>query len=155
MENTSNETDPLLRMKRTHFWWWIQNVCMYWNNHMNSLILVLLLCLSFVLNRHVDVYTVYTTVGSTFTRTFGAHTYNYFWATNAFIYILRLCTLYISLSHCEHGAIQYDSEKTTTIRFQIQAVKLTIWDSKMALSVPKAPGVAQMLKDGARVSKIN
>lgn len=25
----------------------------------------------------------------------------------------------------------------------------------MALSVPKAPGVAQMLKDGARVSKIN
>lgn len=24
----------------------------------------------------------------------------------------------------------------------------------MALSVPKAPGVAQMLKDGARVSKI-
>lgn len=25
----------------------------------------------------------------------------------------------------------------------------------MALSVPKAPGVAQMLKDGARVSEIN
>lgn len=25
----------------------------------------------------------------------------------------------------------------------------------MALSVPKAPGVAQMMKDGARVSKIN
>lgn len=25
----------------------------------------------------------------------------------------------------------------------------------MALSVPKAPGVAQMMKDGARVSKMN
>lgn len=25
----------------------------------------------------------------------------------------------------------------------------------MALSIPKAPGVAQMMKDGARVSKIN
>lgn len=80
-----------------------------------------------------------------------------FGAANAFSHILRLCTLSISLFHCEHGA-RYNTTVWKNDRhnsIQRQAVNSTICKSKMALSVPKAPGVAQMLKDGARVSKIH
>lgn len=89
----------------------------------------------------------------TFARTFGTHTniHNMYYSHVLWVsHVLRLDLLEFKRFFCT-----VLKQHTVGIKKFLNYQKAyNLW-IKMALSVPKAPGVAQMLKDGARVSRIN